>query len=85
MENNKQRSEQNTKNILAKMLHVAYAFVQKLFPEGHLIDVNGSTGQGRKNINMPQRIDLLWMNMESFLYFQYSITFKLLFVYLFDV
>jgi len=24
MENNKQRSEQNTKNILAKMLHVAY-------------------------------------------------------------
>ncbi|MGB7637997.1 MAG: hypothetical protein WBL88_10530 [Nitrososphaeraceae archaeon] len=45
MENNKQRSEQNTKNILAKMLHIAYAFVQKLFPEGHLIDVNGSTAK----------------------------------------
>ena len=48
MENNKQKVRVEHQEYPNE--DVAYAFIQKLFPNCHLIDIDSSTGQGRKNI-----------------------------------
>ena len=54
---------------------------KKLFPDGHLIDVNSNMAR-RKNIKYDSTHWLALDEQESFLYFQYSYHPLMLFVYL---